>query len=267
MAIFELFNSSFLFSIITIILLGVFFSYINYKMYEQDHKISSMIGLISTLAEEMREVKNMFNNNEDGSKVNISDTMQFNPQFLGGNSNLIEVSDDEEDDDADAEDEDAEDEDSEDEDDNEGDDDDSDIEDDSESDVESYIEDDSVVDIDIDIDEEIKIDSGDIKVLKINLDTKSGLEEEEDFKLIVSVENFNFDNLEENKNDDISITTNDLNDLKQISLGSYNEDPLKKLDYKNLPLNRLKEIVTEKNKNLDVKKLKKNEILKILGEE
>ena len=76
----------------------------------------------------------------------------------------------------------------------------------------------------------------------------------------------NFDNLEENKNDDISITTNDLNDLKQISLESY-EDPFKKIDYKNLPLNRLKEIVAEKKINVDVKKLKKNEILKILGEE
>jgi hypothetical protein len=256
MAIFELFSSSFLFSIITIILLGVFFSYVNYKIYEQDHKISSMIGLISTLAEEMREVKHIVNNNEEGTSVNISDTMQFNPQFLGGNSNLIEVSDNEE------EDEDSDDGEDEDEDSDDG----EDEEEDSDNE-DSDIDDGEDIDIeDIDIDEEIKIDSGDIKVLKINMNTKSDLEEgeeEEDLKL---TETFNFDNLEENKNDDISITTNDLNDLKQISLETY-EDPFKKIDYKNLPLNRLKEIVAEKKINVDVKKLKKNEILKILGEE
>jgi len=271
MAIFELFSSSFLFSILIIIVLGLFFSYINYKILDQDHKISSMISLISTMAGEIREAKNIFNSNSEGSsKINMSDTIQFNPQFLGGNSNLIEVSDDDDDDDE------SDDDDSDDGDDNDsddGDDNDSDDEGD-DSDNEDTDEDGEYYDngSDIDIDEEIKIDSSDIKVLKIELDTHLDLKEEgegeaeESYKSIVLNETFDFDNLEENKNE-LSITSNDLSDLKQIILEPENDETQKKIDYKNLPLHKLKEIVTEKKINVDVKKLKKNEILKILGEE
>jgi len=264
MAIFELFSSSFLFSILIIIVLGLFFSYINYKILDQDHKISSMISLISTMAGEIREAKNIFNSNSEGSsKINMSDTIQFNPQFLGGNSNLIEVSDDDDDDDeSDDDDDDNDSNDEGDDSDDEGDD----------SDNEDTDEDGEYYDngSDIDIDEEIKIDSSDIKVLKIELDTHLDLkeegEEEEAYKSIVLNETFDFDNLEENKNE-LSITSNELSDLKQIILEPDNDETQKKIDYKNLPLHKLKEIVTEKKINVDVKKLKKNEILKILGEE
>jgi hypothetical protein len=196
------------------------------------------------MAGEMREAKNIFNSNSEGSsKINMSDTIQFNPQFLGGNSNLIEVSDDDDDDDDDADSDDGDDSD------DEGDD----------SDNEDTDEDGEYYDngSDIDIDEEIKIDSSDIKVLKIELDTHLDLEgeAEEAYKSIVL-----------NKNE-ISITSNDLSDLKQIILEPENDETQKKIDYKNLPLHKLKEIVTEKKINVDVKKLKKNEILKILGEE
>jgi hypothetical protein len=223
-----------------------------------------MISLISTMAGEIREAKNIFNSNSEGSsKINMSDTIQFNPQFLGGNSNLIEVSDDDDDDDeSDDDDDDNDSNDEGDDSDDEGDD----------SDNEDTDEDGEYYDngSDIDIDEEIKIDSSDIKVLKIELDTHLDLkeegEEEEAYKSIVLNETFDFDNLEENKNE-LSITSNELSDLKQIILEPDNDETQKKIDYKNLPLHKLKEIVTEKKINVDVKKLKKNEILKILGEE
>ena len=54
MAFNDLLSSSFLFSIaIIIILIGGIFAYVSYRMSEQDHKMTSMLGLITTLAEEL----------------------------------------------------------------------------------------------------------------------------------------------------------------------------------------------------------------------
>ena len=53
MAISDILSTSFLFSIaIIIILIGGIFAYVSYRMGEQDHKLNSMIGLVSTMAEE-----------------------------------------------------------------------------------------------------------------------------------------------------------------------------------------------------------------------
>ena len=115
-------TSSFLFSIaIIIILTGCIFAYINYKMTEQDHKLTSMVNLVSILAQDLHFVK---------SKVNYSqkvepNVLQYPSQLVGGenNSSLISVSDNEDlDDEDDDEDEDEDENEDEDEDDYEDDD-------------------------------------------------------------------------------------------------------------------------------------------------
>jgi hypothetical protein len=55
-------------------------------------------------------------------------------------------------------------------------------------------------------------------------------------------------------------------DLKTISITDF-EDTNKKTDYKKLSINKLREVVIEKGIVADATKLKKNEILKLLGDE
>jgi len=59
MTIPDFFNTSFLFSIAIIILLtGSIFAYVNYKISEQNHKLSSMVSLVSVLAQDLQFFKN-----------------------------------------------------------------------------------------------------------------------------------------------------------------------------------------------------------------
>jgi hypothetical protein len=115
MAFIEIFSTTFLIYLaIIVLLIGGIFVYINYRISQQDHKISSMLGLISTMAQELDFFRN---------KLSIQ-----NPYHLHGSGSVpiyesitqskIDVSDDEEDDD-DEDDEDDEDDDEDDEDDEE----------------------------------------------------------------------------------------------------------------------------------------------------
>ena len=124
MAISDILSTSFLFSIaIIIILIGGIFAYVSYRMGEQDHKLNSMIGLVSTMAEEsqfFRSKLNMLQQKLSTQDLPVVDQVQYASQMMvGGQDELINVSDEEgSDDDSDdeSEDEDLEDEDLEDED-------------------------------------------------------------------------------------------------------------------------------------------------------
>jgi hypothetical protein len=62
MAVSELFSTSFLFSIsIIVILIGCIFAYVSYRIAEQDHKLNSMLGLVSTMAEESQFFRSKLN--------------------------------------------------------------------------------------------------------------------------------------------------------------------------------------------------------------
>jgi hypothetical protein len=147
----EIFSTSFLFSIaICIILVGGLFAYFNYRFSEQNHKIQSMLGLVSTMAEEMQYFRSKINSKPVAGENNINDTgIQIVPNFLGGNpflkvdgdNELIEVSDAEDDDEYDEDD----DEDVDDEDDEDDEVEDDDVEDDE-------VEDEDVDDLDVDDD-------------------------------------------------------------------------------------------------------------------
>ena len=264
MVLSEILSTSFLFSIaIIIILVGGLFAYFNHRICAQNHKISSMLALVSTMAEEMQYFRSKISNKgSEHCKMSDVDIIHFAPQFLGGNSdsdvNLIEVSDGEDDIDSEIEDDDSDSEDGEDSDDDNDDDDNDDDDDDDDSDTdesESDDDDDKIKSISIDLGKEIDLNIGDEiehDNLDINHNTKTiNLSEDISSFDITSktLENIeNIDNI-----DDISI---DLN----VSVQN-------KLDYKKMSLNKLRDVVTQKGLVVDASKLKKNDILKMLGDE
>ena len=115
MPISDLISTSFLFSIaIIIILIGGIFAYVSYRMSEQDHKLTSMLGLVSTLAEEIHSLKGRLNDSivlnangeeddiEEGEGDAVSESSRkeihiFDQNMLSGGTdiNLISVSDNE----------------------------------------------------------------------------------------------------------------------------------------------------------------------------
>jgi len=253
----EIFNASFLFSIALIIAaVGGLYLYFNRKFLEQNHKMQSMLELISTIAEEMQYFRSKITcgpveNNDNANNANTSNNAnnankkQIISNFLGGNENidadLIAVSDSEVDED------------------------DSDSEEEDDSDSESE-EDEYEVD-DLEVDDFETDDTNDLNVTKIiNIDL--GIDEnneETDFNIEsedIEMELENSINLESSNLEDIDVS------LKSISIDGSNVATNKtKDDYKKMALNKLREAVLEKGLVSDASKLKKNELLKLLGAE
>ena len=100
MAITDLFSTSFLFSIaIIIILIGGIFAYVSYRMSEQDHKLTSMVNLVSILAQDLHLVKGELRRTTENTNTNTN--IQYSSDIISGgdNSGLINVSDEEYEDD------------------------------------------------------------------------------------------------------------------------------------------------------------------------
>jgi hypothetical protein len=233
MSIADIFSTSFLLSVtVIVILIGGMFAYINFRVSEQDHKLNSMISLVSALAQEVTYNKNVMhslmstntNTDTDNELLTKKIDLDNKPQ------DLIEVSDDdEEDDDEDDDDEDDDDEDDDDEDDDDEDDDEED--DDEEQDKNKEI---NIINLSDGNDIELNIDDYFEDINKMN-DTESL---------------------------DTNVVDNNT-DTKQIQI-SQDDFINNNTDYKKLPLNKLREIVLEKGLVQDSSKLKKNEILKLL---
>ena len=185
----------------------------------------------------------------------IKEKFILDPNNLIIGPSLISVSDEEEDDDEDEDEDDDEDEDEDDE------------EDDDEDDEEDDDEDDE------DDDDEIK---------KINIDEipfNFINEEENNLEEVVDLENtmenidniksihleepidLNFTNKEHEQMDELLAS-----DLKSISITDL-EEPNKKQDYKKMSINKLREVVVEKGIIAEASKLKKQDLLKLLGDE
>jgi hypothetical protein len=250
MVLSEILSTSFLFSIaIIIILVGGLFAYFNHRFSEQNHKISSMLALVSTMAEEMQFFRSKLRNN---TQEKCNDAIHIVPQFLGGNmnsedSNLIEVSDDEGNDDSDSEVDEDEDSDSES---------DSEIDEDSDSDADSD-SDENIKNISIDLGNEIDIDL-DIDLSNRNTKTINLSEDITSFDIPSNtLENIDLQSIE------LTNSSNDDNDNDNDN-DNTNKN---KVEYKKMSLNKLREIIVEKGLVVDATKLKKNDILKILGDE
>jgi len=225
---------------ITLLLVGIVGLFFTQRLQEQNHKINSMVGLVSTMAEEMNYLRGRLVQ-IGGAPVNSLDSASglHNYSLFDSDPNkLIEVSDGEEDED------------------DEDDDDESDDESDDDSDDESNIE----VDAD---------NSANIKVINIHETSApetfveelsdSESDEESDDSKSASSDSINLVEIE---------SSNDL-DALNISLGNSDDKQinldLSITDYKKLSLNKLRSLVLEKGLSDDANKLKKPELLKLLG--
>jgi hypothetical protein len=254
----DLFNPTFLMFLgILVLVVALLVVYFESKMREQNHKIASMLSLVSTLAEDMNGVKMGINHLalRSGQHLNVPLRENLgNIELVSGN--LIEVSDGEE------------------------------------SESESESEDEENEDLESsnsESDSEDEEDEEDIKIVKLQVSNED-LEDDASYE---EANNLEFDIDEELDTDLVPQITNDYveevlelkydiesepileessmptsSDLKTISinLGEEHEDSI---DYKKLQLAKLRSIVVEKGltNNSDASKLKKPELLKLLGAE
>tara|TARA_B110000285_G_scaffold219646_1_gene270465 strand:- start:472 stop:1260 length:789 start_codon:yes stop_codon:yes gene_type:complete len=249
----DLLNPTF-FLLLAILLLcsALTFVYFESKMREQNHKINSMLSLISTLAEDMNGVKlglnhlamakfNQMNEGEGQPLEKFTHTVELN-----GGSQLIEVSDDDSDDGTDDSDSD--------------DDDDDDVDDDDdESDSEDYDHPEiKVLKIDtlsavFDIDDHIKTDSND-QIVELNDDE------------IVADDTTSVD--AQIPSEDLTVADEPSLEIKYMNLADKtvsSEGPSK--NYKKMTLAELKTTALSQGLILeDGAKLKKQEILDLLFE-
>ena len=212
---------------IMLLLVGLLGLYFTQKLNEQNHKISSMLGLVSTMAEELNYMRSRIKSVAAGPTV-VSD-------FRPVGSSLIPVSDDEESDD----------------DDSSADDSDSEGVSNSSVEEEPQIKSISLADID---ETEPAIIIDDVRTLNFN----TGLSNEEEKA---------DDDDDDEDDDDSSSTSSDsiqvdsFANLKSISLDDSSAPP----DYKNMPLNKLRNVAISKKLVEDASKLKKADILKLLN--
>ena len=273
MAISDLFSTSFLFSIaIIIILIGGIFAYVSYRMAEQDHKLTTMVNLVSILAQDLHVVRSKVVSMQQQDNPNV----EYPSQMMGGQStsDLISVSDD-----GDEEEEEE------------------DIDDNTTDEEESY----SSEDDNNDDEEELEDSQEQIKLLNLTLanedvENDSPIEElncdfeeldtphKEDIKTIHLETPITFEETEipepleaESESTDVKISSEDINfitngsyALKNVTitdLGESEDLHASKSEYKKMSLTKLREVAVSKGVVADASKLKKNEILKMLGDE
>ena len=248
----DLFNPTFLMFLgILVLVVALIVVYFESKMREQNHKINSMFSIVSTLAEDMTGMK-MGINQIAGTQFlqPVNERTYYQPLEEKRESTLITVSDDEEDDSI--------------------------VE---EGSVDS-ISINNIEDVDLDLDDDLDELSDDelseeeeeqeqIKVFKLNISKEEDEEEDdEDEEEEQDMEELHSDN----DLDDLEETTPivpvskiDTSEFKTISINL--EESVEKIDYKKLQLPKLKSIVVEKGLTTasDASKLKKAELLKLLG--
>lgn len=298
MVISDLFSTSFLFSIaIIILLIGSIFAYISYRIGEQDHKLTSMVNLVSILAQDLQFVKSKVSMLQHTKDNNIN--LQYPTDMIGqGTTELISVSDDENDEERDEDDECDENEEC-----------DEDDEDDDCDDCDEYSDEYSDEDSDEDGDdgEQVEDTKERIKLLNLSLanddiendfhieelntsfeEINTKIEELntgfEEINISYSTDNIktihieNTITFEESENPmyseieqtDTKITSEDnlfFKNLTITDLGDIDDSNASKNEYKKMSLNKLREVIISKGIISDASKLKKNEIIKMLGDE
>jgi hypothetical protein len=299
----DLFNPTFLMFLgILVLVVALLVVYFENKFRDQNHKITSMLSLVSSLAEELNNVKIGLNHlSMRGGGINypipsnIDNHILYNPK-----TDLISVSDDEKEDDEEEDLEDSEDELEAEED--------SDEEEDNKStnilEITNHLyNDDENENENIDLEEKF-MNNSEVKILKINFDTNentNNFDNNSELDDLYELEDDldDIDDLDDNENDNENISekkytqspqnildyelNNDFTDINNnseilnisssLNLKSINihleesKNDFDNIDFKKLSLNRLRKIVSEKNIVTDSSKLKKPELLKLLGVE
>jgi hypothetical protein len=237
--------------------------YFESKLREQNHKFTSMLSLVSSLAEEVNSVKYGYNNIvnivQRGGGIPVKQNLE--EQKIRVN-HLIEVSDNEFDDESEDE--------SDDDSDNE-------IENDSDEDSEDSDDEPHVIELNDKREDVIEISDYNIKILKLEQTKNDELDElvsEDDFEeLDNDLESLSENEVEEKTNElieetlpEVSSSLPDLSELKKINISDL-EEVKTDVEYKKMPIQKLRSLVLEKNLVTDSSKLKKNDLLKLLGEE
>ncbi len=267
---------------ILVLVVALLVVYFESKMREQNHKIASMLSLVSTLAEDMNDVKMGLNHFAviGGHNPNIS--IQENLGISNTNK-LIEVSDDERSEDEGSEDEGSEDEGSEDEgseDDGSEDDGSEDEGSENEGSEDEGSEDDNIKVIKLQVLTE-DIEGGDNSYEEadnLDFEPEEDLDEfnmNDDIPQIANVYveeilSLKYDEKpEENTKSLDEITNLSTNELKTITINLGDENHEESIDYKKLQLPKLRSIAVDKGliTNSEAAKLKKPELLKLLGAE
>jgi hypothetical protein len=110
MGLADLLSTPFLISLgITFLLVGILGIFLSQKIMDQNHKISSMLGLVTTMAEELNFIRSRFqmNNFSQGGAL-VEPVKREVENLISKEEPLIDVSDDDDDDDDEDEDEDEE---------------------------------------------------------------------------------------------------------------------------------------------------------------
>jgi hypothetical protein len=229
MGLFDIFSTSFLITIaITMLALCLMFLYFSQKLSEQDHKISSMVDLVTTMAQEIHLLKNTSHTSEVHYPSDLTNNVA--PTLVTKHNELIEVSDDDETLDS------------------------NDSLEDELDDSDSELDDESLASL-----EESELN--DVNSLNIDEDEHVELEHLEDIDSIQNVNN----NVEEDKDKEEEAkeqSLGDLSDLKTISMSDSNNHDT---DYKKMSVDKLRHVVVEKGLVVDASKLKKKDLLKLLG--
>jgi len=245
---------------ITLFIIGTISMFFMQRLNDQNHKLVSMLGLVSTMAEEVNYLKHK-SQSMPSEKNNVQQFTEIRNE-IKKNSTLIDVSDNESDSDSNNDDMESED---------------TDIDsDDSESEdsiVSEYNDDLEIHVSENDIDD-IELIPNDIKIINISEDLNFTFEsgeveniEEKEEKIYT---------LDENKDDDDDILidemqtiatqniSNILNSIKTIKMddSELKEDSVK--EYKKMSLNELRSLVLDKKLTHDSSKLKKHELMKLL---
>lgn len=270
----DLFNPTFLMFLgILVLVVALLVVYFESKMREQNHKIASMLSLVSTLAEDMNGVKMGLNHLAIRGGNGFQQPDNVLRENLGNSeTKLIEVSDDDESDNEDSDNEQT---------DNE-----------TNSEESDEINNDDLESLEDDSDTESESSTDDIKVVKLQVSNEDIVENE----LHEDANNLEFEPAEDlaefEINDELPEISDDYveevldlkyeleekgepsmpsaSDLKTISINLGEEQPHEdNIDYKKLQLAKLRSIVVEKGltSNAEATKLKKHELLKLLGAE
>jgi len=272
---------------ITLLIVGIVSMFFMQRLNEQNHKVVSMLGLISTMAEELNFIRSRV---QMLSARESSNGGSLGPMVQNNTNSLISVSDEDDDSSEDGENTDSE----------EEDDSDSEEDDDSEEEEEEEEEECSICEFKQIIDEQnIKtINMGETLEMNINCEPLEELNDEKEDEINDSSSDLDNDSESSDDENDIDnineikevIELNKLNDIDQnnddvvmedLTNETFNLTNIKSidifisdkpidgdtLDYKKMSLNKLKSIVVEKKLATDASKLKKNELLKLLGSE
>ena len=232
--------------------------YFESKMRDQNHKIASMLSLVSTLAEDMNGVKMGLNQlavtRMGGSfPQNFEQPLEKSRVPFNQETKLIEVSDGEDD---------------EDEDDDDDYDDDIDESDDNESDEESNHDVVKVFKIDMNSQNQYEdsLSGNNLELDDLDEELDELDDELSEVQSLSSKSSKLSNKLEETVYGETLQEPLNISDLKTISINLEDPHP-DSLDYKKLSLPKLRSIVSEKGLATDASKLKKNELLKLLGAE